>query len=167
MPQAIKSILFVCLGNICRSPLAEGVMRHKVRLQGLEQRLLLDSCGTGAWHVGNKPDRRSIKVAASHGIAIDDLRARKVNPQDFHRFDLILAMDRSNLSDLEAMRPANAQAELGLYLEFCQLSPELGFDEVPDPYFGGPDGFQTVFEMIDRASDSLINQSQTGPSHPI
>lgn len=158
MSNPIQSILFVCLGNICRSPLAEGVMRHKLKLSGLDHQVRLDSCGTGAWHVGNQPDRRSMQVAASHGVAMDDLRARKVRRQDFYSFDLILAMDHSNLDDLHAIQPADGQAEVALYLDYCELASDLGVDEVPDPYYGGADGFERVYDMIDRASDYLIER---------
>ena len=155
---APASILFVCLGNICRSPLAEGVMRHKVREAGLEHAIGLDSCGTGPWHLGNAPDRRSIAIGASHGVRLDDLRARKVTGQDFHRFDLILAMDRGNLADLHDIQPDGSHAEVALYLDYCGLFDVLGFDEVPDPYYGGKDGFAAVYEMIDAASDVLMEK---------
>ena len=152
------SILFVCLGNICRSPLAEGVMRHKIGATGLESRFSLDSCGTGPWHVGNPPDRRSIAIARSHGIDLTDQRARKLRRNDFIDFDLILAMDRSNLSDLKAMRPDSSVSEVALYLDYCGLSDALGFDEVPDPYFGGSDGFEAAYQMISKASDILLSR---------
>ena len=154
--NSATSILFVCLGNICRSPLAEGVMRHKVFDAGLVNDFVLDSCGTGAWHVGNPPDRRSIGVGARHGVDLSDLRARKVQVDDFHSFDLILAMDRSNLSDLRRLQPRDGRAKLALYLDYCGLGPSLGFDEVPDPYYGGADGFEDVFHMIDQASNVLL-----------
>ncbi len=156
MAHGIQSILFVCLGNICRSPLAEGVMRHKLREAGLERQVRLDSCGTGPWHVGNPPDRRSVGVARQHGVEMDDLRARKVRRQDFYDFELILAMDQDNLADLIAIQPRDGTAELALYLDYCGVAADLGFDEVPDPYFGGDRGFEEVYRMIDRASDVLL-----------
>ncbi len=152
MPDLPASILFVCLGNICRSPLAEGVMRHKVEEAGLAHSFVLDSCGTGAWHVGNPADRRSIGVGASHGVDLSDLRARQVRQDDFYAFDLILAMDRSNLTDLRAMQPVDGTAEVELYLGYCGQ----GYDDVPDPYYGGAGGFEEVFQMINRASDHLL-----------
>lgn len=148
------SILFVCLGNICRSPLAEGIMRHHVAEAGLVSSFLLDSAGTGAWHVGNPPDRRSVGVGASHGVDLSDLRARKIHQDDFYSFDLILAMDRSNLADLRAMQPQDGHAEVELYLGYCGQ----GYNEVPDPYYGGADGFEAVYQMIDRASATLLNR---------
>ncbi|WP_246657526.1 low molecular weight protein-tyrosine-phosphatase [Cohaesibacter sp. CAU 1516] len=156
MARGIQSILFVCLGNICRSPLAEGVMRHKLQLAGLGEQVRLDSCGTGPWHVGNPPDRRSVGIARQHGIAMDDLRARKVRRQDFYEFELILAMDRDNLADLQAIQPRDGIAELALYLDYCEVADDLGFDEVPDPYYGGDRGFGAVYAMIDRASNFLV-----------
>ena len=158
MSETIQSILFVCLGNICRSPLAEGVMRHKLKQAGLDHQVHLDRCGTGAWHVGNQPDRRSMQVAAQHGVAMDDLRARQVRQQDFYAFDLILAMDHSNLADLRAIEPADGQADVALYLDYCELAADLSTDEVPDPYYGGADGFERVYGMIDRASSYLLER---------
>lgn len=146
------SILFVCLGNICRSPLAEGVMRHKVGAAGLQKRFSLDSAGTGAWHVGNPADRRSIAVGATHGVDLADLRARQVSVEDFYHFDLILAMDHSNLSDLRAMQPNDGMADLALYLSYCGQ----GETDVPDPYYGGDRGFEEVYQMIAKASDFLL-----------
>lgn len=146
------SVLFVCLGNICRSPLAEGVFRH---LAG-ERRLacLADSAGTGAWHAGNPPDARSVAVAAAHGIDISGQRARQVTPQDFHRHGLILAMDRSNLANLERMRPVGSPAALALYLHHT-LGEER---DVPDPYYGGRDGFEHVYRLIREASAALADR---------
>ncbi len=152
MPSHPFSILFVCLGNICRSPLAEGVMRHKVRRAGLVDGFFLDSAGTGAWHIGNPADRRSISVGAVHGVDLSDLRARQVIVEDFHRFDLILAMDANNLSDLRAMQPQDGIAQLALYRSYC----EDGEQDVPDPYYGGDRGFEDVYQMINRASDVLL-----------
>ncbi|MCV6545778.1 MAG: low molecular weight phosphotyrosine protein phosphatase [Cohaesibacter sp.] len=146
------SILFVCLGNICRSPLAEGVMRHFVQQAGLDQRFMLDSAGTGAWHVGNQADCRSIAVGGEHGVDLSDLRARQVEREDFYRFDLILAMDASNLADLNAMQPSDGTANLALYRSYCND----GQKDVPDPYYGGDQGFEAVYQMIERASQVLL-----------
>ena len=145
-------ILFVCLGNICRSPTAEGVFRHKLRAAGLEDRVLVDSAGTGDWHVGKAPDSRTRQAAQRRGYDLSALRARQVEVADFQRFDLILAMDQSNLRNLEALRPAGAQADLDLYLRRY----ELALDEVPDPYYGGDDGFEQVLDLIEQASDALL-----------
>ncbi|PLW76496.1 low molecular weight protein-tyrosine-phosphatase [Cohaesibacter celericrescens] len=157
-PVYPTSILFVCLGNICRSALAEGVMRHKVQQAGLDNRFLLDSCGTGAWHVGHPPDHRSIEVGRVHGVDLSDLSARKLCLDDFYAFDLILAMDRSNLADLRYLQPRDGTADLALYLDYCDLGPQLGFNEVPDPYYGGADGFEDIFQIIDRATDVLLQK---------
>ncbi|MGQ7958803.1 low molecular weight protein-tyrosine-phosphatase [Pseudomonas sp. SP16.1] len=145
-------VLFVCLGNICRSPTAEGVFRHKLRAAGLEDRVLVDSAGTGDWHVGKAPDSRTRQAAQRRGYDLSALRARQVEVADFQRFDLILAMDQSNLRNLEALRPAGAQADLDLYLRRY----ELALDEVPDPYYGGDDGFEQVLDLIEQASDALL-----------
>ncbi len=135
-------VLFVCLGNICRSPTAEGVFRSML---SAEDAIETDSAGTGGWHIGNPPDPRAIEAAAVRGIDISDLRARQATPDDFQRFDLILAMDRSNLSDLKAMRPDGARADLRLMLRDA---------EVPDPYYEG--GFGPVFTMLEDASRTLL-----------
>ncbi len=146
------SVLFVCLGNICRSPLAEGVLDHLARLDGVD--LQVDSAGTGAWHVGERADPRSREVARGNGIHLDG-RARRVRDQDLHEFDYVIAMDRANLSDLEAMhRSANGSARLHLLREF---DPDADGDlEVPDPYYGGPSGFEEVFDMVERSCRALL-----------
>lgn len=145
-------ILFVCLGNICRSPTAEGVLRQRVRAAGLEERIRIDSAGTGDWHVGKAPDARTCRVARRRGYDLDALRARQVCREDFSRFDLILAMDRSNLRDLQVLRPQGAVAELDLYLRRYALEE----DEVPDPYYGGEEGFERVLDLLERAGDELL-----------
>lgn len=127
-------------------------MRARIEEAGIADRVLLDSCGTGAWHVGKAPDRRSVAVAASHGIDLSDLRARKVAREDFSRFDLILAMDQSNLNDLESLMPQDSSAHLALYRDYCGQ----GWQDVPDPYYGGSDGFEVVYQMIDQASGHLL-----------
>lgn len=147
-------ILFVCLGNICRSPLAEGVFLHRAEEQGVSDRLEVESAGTGAWHVGNLPDPRSREVAARHGISLTT-RARQVRESDFHDFDLIVAMDTENLRDLERLRKsAGGDARLHLFREFDEGAEEDL--DVPDPYFGGPEGFDGVFQMVERASAGLL-----------
>ena len=145
-------VLFVCLGNICRSPTAEGVLRHKLRAAGLEDRVQVDSAGTGDWHVGKAPDSRTRIAAQRRGYDLSALRARQVEAADFQRFDLILAMDQSNLRNLKALRPVNARADIDLYLRRY----ELALDEVPDPYYGGEDGFEQVLDLIEQASDALL-----------
>ena len=150
-------VLFVCLGNICRSPTAEGIFRQLVNDQGLAHAVAIDSAGTGHWHVGKAPDRRACGAAVEHGYAIEDLRARQVSADDFDRFDYILAMDRQNLADLEAMRPPGFGGHLGLLLDFgLDSSPEWGHREVPDPYYGGDDGFQLVVALIRDACHGLL-----------
>ncbi|MDX1568013.1 MAG: low molecular weight protein-tyrosine-phosphatase [Longimicrobiales bacterium] len=148
------SVLFVCLGNICRSPLAEGVFVSLLEEEGIDHRFDVDSAGTGAYHVGESPDPRSVDVARRNGI---DLRgqARQVEAADFDTFDYVLAMDRSNLRALEELRPESAHAALNLLREF---DPETDGDDldVPDPYYGGPGGFDRIFEMIDRSCRELL-----------
>jgi protein-tyrosine phosphatase len=147
-------ILFVCLGNICRSPLAEGVFLHLVREGPGEGAFEVDSAGTGSWHVGEPADRRARAVARKHGVDLQ-CRARQVREEDFREFDLIVAMDRENLARLEALRDrAGAPAEIRLLREF---DPEGDGDlEVPDPYYGGPEGFDRVYEMVHRSCAALL-----------
>lgn len=148
------AILFVCLGNICRSPLAEGVFRNVIEKRGIADRFTIDSAGTGAWHQGSAPDPRSIEVAARHGMDISRQRARQVTETDFARFDLILAMDRANLRDLQRRAPEGSPAVVALLTEFAE---SRGVD-VPDPYYGGADGFERVYRMIRIASEALAGR---------
>ncbi|MCA8924116.1 MAG: low molecular weight phosphotyrosine protein phosphatase [Planctomycetes bacterium] len=143
-------VLFVCLGNICRSPLGEGVLRHLAR--ELELAVEADSAGTAAYHAGEAPDPRSSAVAAKHGVSLAGQRARQVRADDFERFDLILAMDAANLRDLRARRPKDARAKL---VRFRSYDPE-GDGDVPDPYYGGPGGFDEVFAMVERTCRALL-----------
>ena len=145
-------VLFVCLGNICRSPTAEAVLRHKLREAGLEGRIEVDSAGTGDWHVGKAPDARTLSAAKRRGYDLSTLRGRQVATTDFTRFDLILAMDSNNLSHLQRLCPGTASAELDLFLRRYQSA----LDEVPDPYYGGEEGFEQVLDLIEQASDALI-----------
>ncbi len=155
------SLLFVCLGNICRSPTAEGVMRSLVESEGLAQEIELDSAGTGAWHVGSSPDRRATAAAAAAGVALAG-EARQVVPEDFERFDLILAMDSSNLRDLRAAATSpQAREKVQLLREFDPESAAGDLD-VPDPYYGGEDGFGTVFEMVRAACAGLLAEIRAG-----
>lgn len=152
--KPVKSILFVCLGNICRSPLAEGVFRAVLAERGMEADFVVDSAGTGGWHAGSAPDPRSIAVAAHYGIDITAQQARKVVPADFARFDLILGMDRSNVDDLRAAAPAEAAGRVELFLGHATGRST----DVPDPYYGGEDGFVAVYRMIREASESLADR---------
>ena len=145
-------VLFVCLGNICRSPTAEGVLLHKLREAGLAAAVQVDSAGTGDWHVGKAPDARTRVAAQRRGYDLSQLRARQVAAEDFGRFDLILAMDENNLANLRGLRPAGAGAELDLFLRRYQLA----LDEVPDPYYGGEEGFEAVLDLVEQACDALI-----------
>lgn len=155
------SVLFVCLGNICRSPLAEGVFRHLARERGLDDTLRIESAGTGSWHVGNPPDPRSVEVAARHGIRLES-RARVVVPEDAERFDLILAMDRANLADLAALFGAGG-GRLRLFRDF-DPEGEDGDLDVPDPYYGGAEGFNRVYTMVHRTASALLDHLPTPSS---
>ena len=156
------SVLFVCLGNICRSPLAEGVFRHLVEEEGLADRFDVDSAGTGAWHVGEPPDGRASMVAQSHGISLDS-RARQVEAEDLDRFHHILAMDRSNLQELRRMVDLSG-ADVAVHL-LREYDPEPDGDEVPDPYYGGADGFEHVYKMVLRSCEALLEDIR-GPADP-
>ncbi|HSQ80752.1 MAG TPA: low molecular weight protein-tyrosine-phosphatase [Casimicrobiaceae bacterium] len=147
------SVLFVCMGNICRSPTAEAVFRDHAGRAGLGGRLLIESAGTGDWHVGEPPDHRAIVHARRRGYDLAALRARQVQRQDFTRFAWILAMDMRNLRDLVAMRPSAYPGHLGLLLDFV---PDAGMREVPDPYYGGPEGFEHVLDLMELASVALL-----------
>jgi protein-tyrosine phosphatase len=146
-------ILLVCTGNICRSPTAEGVLRAHLQRAGLAHRIEVDSAGTNDYHVGDPPDARSQEAAARRGYDISGLRARSVTPTDFLDFDLILAMDRDHLSLLQRSCPATARSRLGLFLEYAGGCAE---DEVPDPYYRGPEGFEHVLDLIEDAAAGLI-----------
>ncbi|MEJ2539714.1 MAG: low molecular weight phosphotyrosine protein phosphatase [Gemmatimonadota bacterium] len=150
-----SSVLFVCLGNICRSPLAEGIFAHLLREEGIHGGIRVDSAGTGSWHVGEAADPRSREVAQRHGIRLES-RARQVEPRDLREFDLVVAMDRSNLEELQAMQEEHGgTARLLLMREF---DPEPEDGEVPDPYYGGSGGFDRVYEMLLRASRGLLEE---------
>ena len=151
-------VLFVCLGNICRSPLAEGIFDHRVKNLSLEPPIESDSCGTSDWHLGQDPDPRSIEIANIYGIQLRH-QGRQIDPRDFEQFDYILAMDRENLNSLgrTQKRATNPIAKLMLMREF---DPEGKSMDVPDPYFGGKDGFQEVFEILDRSCANLLTYIQ-------
>lgn len=150
--KPVNSILFVCLGNICRSPLAEGIFGAVLAERGSGRDILLDSAATSGWEVGSAPDPRSIAVAMHHGIDIAGQRARKVTVQDFSRFDLILGMDRSNVSDLKALAPAAVRDRVHLFLEFAQGNAR----DVPDPYYDDAEAFASTYRMIREASEALV-----------
>lgn len=152
MPDRKARVLFVCLGNICRSPSAEGVFRQLAEREGLLEAVQIDSCGTGDWHVGKQPDTRAIEAASRRGIDISNLRARRIDVADLDRFDYVLTMDRSNLADVRDMWRQNGGTEPRLFLEFGNS----GVTEVPDPYYGGEDGFEQVLDMIQNASEGLL-----------
>jgi protein-tyrosine phosphatase len=139
---ATVSVLMVCLGNICRSPTAEAVLRHRLREAGLGGAITVDSAGTGNWHVGDPPDARSQRHAAKRGFDLSQLRARQVKEDDFHRFQFILAMDQNNLVDLARIAPDRHGAQVRLFAAA----------EVPDPYTGGPQGFELVLDQVEAAS---------------
>ena len=149
-------ILFVCLGNICRSPTAEGVMRHVVREEGLEDAIEIDSAGTGGWHVGNPPDARATESARRRGIALEGA-ARRVTRADFESYDLLLVADRENLADMRALAPDEAsRAKVRLLREFDPASDGAPDLDVPDPYYGGPDGFEDVLDLVEAACRGLL-----------
>ena len=148
----MTAILFVCLGNICRSPLAEGIFRHQVELARMTDRFTIDSAGCGGWHSGELPDRRSIAVAQAHGIDISEQRARQIHVDDFDRFDLILGLDRDNVRHLSTMQPQGSQAEVALYLEKAHGIAK----NVPDPYYGSAADFETVYRLCEKASAALL-----------
>ncbi len=148
------SVLFVCLGNICRSPLAEGVFKALVEEEGLADRFRIDSAGTGGWHVGEAPDGRATVVAARNGVTLES-RARQLTPEDLREFDVVIAMDQDNLRHIERMAAtAGGEARLHLLREFDPRSDD-GV-EVPDPYYGGPSGFENVFQMVRRSCEGLL-----------
>jgi len=151
-------ILFVCLGNICRSPTAEGVMRSLVREAGLEDVVELDSAGTGAWHVGEPPDQRATAAARGRGVALNGA-ARQVTRADFDSFDLLLAMDEDNLRELSRLAPdEEAAARARLLREFDPRAREAGDLAVPDPYYGGDGGFEEVLDLVEVACRGLLDE---------
>ncbi|HLO77774.1 MAG TPA: low molecular weight protein-tyrosine-phosphatase [Magnetospirillum sp.] len=146
-------VLFVCTGNICRSPTAEGVFRALVAAEGLSDRIATDSAGTHGYHVGEAPDRRSAAAALRRGVDLSDLRARKVKTGDFDEFDLVLAMDGSHDEILRQMCPPARAARVRLFLDFA---PQLNIRDVPDPYYGGGDGFERVLDMVEAGARGLL-----------
>ncbi len=147
------SVLFCCMGNICRSPTAEAVFRHQVEQAGLAGHIEIDSAGTHDYHIGEAPDERTQRAAKQRGYDMGSLRGRQVEVGDFARFDYVLAMDEANLEILQRLRPRDAQSHLGLFLEFAERYSER---EVPDPYFGGAEGFERVLDMVEDAANGLL-----------
>ncbi|MBT8088973.1 MAG: low molecular weight phosphotyrosine protein phosphatase [Gammaproteobacteria bacterium] len=146
------SVLFVCMGNICRSPTAEGVFRHHVVEAGLGDKILVDSAGTHAYHVGDPPDRRAHAAAERRGFSLVDIRARRVSENDFERFDYIIAMDEDNVARLKEQGDPEHHSKVRLFLEFSSS----GQREVPDPYYGGAAGFERVLDLVEDASRGLL-----------
>jgi protein-tyrosine phosphatase len=146
-------VLMVCLGNICRSPTAEAMLRLKVHEAGLDDRIEVDSAGTADYHVDSPPDRRAVAHGERRGLKMQQLRGRQASREDFDRFDVVFAMDADNLADLERLRPRGARARLGLLLD---EAPHLGAREVPDPYYGGADGFERVLDLVDAACTAFV-----------
>jgi len=154
-------VLFVCLGNICRSPTAEGVLRAIAAREFPALEIEVDSAGTADYHVGEPPDRRTVAAARRRGYDISGLRARQLQPSDFTRFDFVLAMDRANLAELEAREPGNAWARVALYLDFARGSGA----EVPDPYYSGPEAFELVLDLCEAGARGLLSSlaKEKGP----
>jgi protein-tyrosine phosphatase len=157
MEEALKTrVLFVCMGNICRSPTAEAVFRHQVETAGFEKEIYIDSAGTHDYHIGEPPDERAQRAATRRGYRTNGLRARQVNERDFEEFDYILAMDRANLAILRSECPPEHSHKLGLFMEYSErFSAETR--EVPDPYFGGHQGFEHVLNLVEEAGRGLLD----------
>lgn len=152
-------VLFVCLGNICRSPTADGVFRKMVEDAGLQDRITIDSAGTAAWHIGKSPDPRSQAFADRRGYDLSLLRARQVSEDDFHRFDLLLAMDCENYSNLLDLCPEGMDFKVKKLLSYSSIKPNA---DVPDPYYGGDNGFEEVLDLVEDACGQLLTQIQRG-----
>jgi protein-tyrosine phosphatase len=147
------SVLFVCLGNICRSPLAEAAFREAANRHGLE--VVADSAGTGSWHIGDPPDHRATAVASRNGVDIAHLRARQITAEDFHRFDHVVALDADNLSHLKALRPVGSKARLSLLMDHVEGREG---EAVADPYYGGDDHFDSTWQIVCEAADALARK---------
>jgi len=165
-PEARVRVLMVCMGNICRSPTAEAVLRHRLTQAGLSDVVAVDSAGTHAYHLGSPPDARSSQAGARRGYEMAALRARKVQPQDYAQFDLLLAMDWDNLALLEENCPSDLRHRLRRLTEFIPNShPLAGSPVVPDPYYGGPSGFEHVLDLVEAACDGLIEHLRMRIAH--
>ena len=158
MAEFRYSVLFVCMGNICRSPTAEGVFRHHVTEAGLDAQIRTDSAGTHAYHTGEPADRRAHAAAARRGFSLEGIRARRVTDEDFEHFDYILAMDELNLVTLKDRAPDELSGKVRLFLEFAESLHE---NEVPDPYYGGSSGFERVLDLVEEASQGLLETLRT------
>ena len=156
----MSRILFVCTGNICRSPTAEGVVKIIIKNNGMDSLIKVDSAGTHGYHIGEPPDPRTCEAALRRGIDLSGLRARKVVPEDFERFDLLLAMDRDNLALLQRGTRSEHQAKLGLFMHYAS---HFDAEDVPDPYYGGEQGFELVLDMVEDAGQGLIRALQRTP----
>ncbi|MFQ5938186.1 MAG: low molecular weight protein-tyrosine-phosphatase [Acidiferrobacterales bacterium] len=156
----VVKVLFVCLGNVCRSPTAEGVFRKLLQTAKLGQWVTVDSAGTHAYHLGEPPDPRAQAAAARRGVDLSRLRGRKATTRDFHEFDYIIAMDRENYAFLRTHCPQQLTHKIRLFMEFAPQYPE---DEVPDPYFGGSAGFDRVLDMIEDAAAGLLSEIRAYP----
>ncbi|WP_374763211.1 low molecular weight protein-tyrosine-phosphatase [Yunchengibacter salinarum] len=162
MPET--AVLLVCLGNICRSPTAEGVLRHRAAQRGMAPLLRVDSAGTTGFHAGSPPDRRAEAACRERGIQISGQRARQVELADFERFDLLLAMDSNNLADLRRMAPPDRTDRVRLFLDFA---PDLAGTDMPDPYYGGADGFTYCLNAAFQAADGLLDALEAGQHRPV
>ena len=156
------SVLFVCMGNICRSPTAEGVFRYHAEQAGTIEQLVIDSAGTHAYHAGEPPDRRACAAAERRGMSLEGIFARRVSSQDFERFDYIIAMDEDNLARLRDESPEEHRSKLRLFLEFSEGDER----EVPDPYYGGAAGFERVLDLVEDASRGLLETLSRVNSRP-
>ncbi len=156
MGAALIRILFVCMGNICRSPTAEGVFAQLLEREGLQERIEVDSAGTIDYHGGRSPDERMQRAAARRGVDLSGLRARVVRPEDFEEFDYLLAMDRDNCAVLRQLCPDGEQHRVRMFLEFAENPEIVELDEVPDPYYGGAKGFEHVLDLVQEAAEGLL-----------
>ncbi|MGO3128316.1 MAG: low molecular weight protein-tyrosine-phosphatase [Luteimonas sp.] len=151
-------LLVVCLGNICRSPVAEGALRARIEAAGLRDVIEVDSCGTGDWHVGDPPDPRAVRSAAAHGVDISGLRARRLDVADYRDFDVLLCADASTLRIVRERQPADATGEIALLLDWAGQ----GGGDVPDPYTGDEAGFGSVWELVDAAAEAVVARHRRG-----
>ncbi len=153
-------VLFICTGNICRSPTAEGVFRALIQAAGLEAHIQTDSAGTHDYHVGHPPDSRSVAAALLRGVDLRGLRARRVAPEDFEEFDLLVAMDPTHYRILESLCPIEHRHKLALFMDFA---PQFARRDVPDPYYGDGDGFEMVLDMIEAGAQGILERVQPSP----
>lgn len=157
-------VLFVCMGNICRSPTAEAVFRRQAKISGSESFILVDSAGTHDYHIGESPDRRAQKIAKQRGYDMNGLRARQFNTRDFDIFHYILAMDKHNFAILNKLCPSQHNNKLGMLMQYSKNFPE--YEDVPDPYFGGCQGFEKVLQLIEDAGEGLLNKISKEANKP-